>query len=57
MMNLFRIYIVRPYLIIRYFFHWATRTGSFGPGQQGISLRSPNYPAGRAFRRPCFAIM
>lgn len=33
MVNLFRIYIVRPYLVIRYFFHWATRTGSFGPSQ------------------------
>jgi len=33
MMNFFRIYIVRPYLVIRYFLHWATRTGSFGPGQ------------------------
>lgn len=32
-MNFFRLCIVRTYLPIRYFFHWATRTGSFGPGR------------------------
>ena len=33
MKHLFKFYIVRVYLAIRYFFHWATGTGSFGPGQ------------------------
>ena len=33
MKHLFKFYIVRVYLAIRYFLHWATGTGSFGPGQ------------------------
>ncbi|PIE62428.1 MAG: phytochelatin synthase [Desulfobacter postgatei] len=39
MMNFFRICIVRTYLIIRYLFHWMTRTGSFGPGQARYNTR------------------
>ena len=54
MMNLFRIYIVRPYLIIRYFFHWATRTGSFGPGQARHISSSSELSSGQSLQAALF---
>lgn len=41
MMNLFRFCIVRAYLGMRYFFHWMTRTGCFGPGRARYMPPSP----------------
>lgn len=54
MMNLFRIYIVRPYLIIRYFFHWVTRTGSFGPGQANHITSAPGLSQGTDLQATLF---
>jgi len=54
MMNLFRFYIVRLYLIIRYFFHWATRTGSFGPGQARHITWFPGRSGGQSLQAALF---
>ncbi len=53
-MNLFRIYILRPYLIIRYFLHWATRTGGFGPGQARHITPLPGLSQGSDLRAALF---
>lgn len=45
-MHRFRFYIVRPYLTIRFFFHWMTRTGSFGPGRARHITPSPGLSQG-----------
>jgi len=47
MMNLFRFYIIRTYLAIRYFFHRVTRTGSFGRGQAKHITLSPGLSNGQ----------
>ncbi|WP_020590168.1 phytochelatin synthase family protein [Desulfobacter curvatus] len=54
MMNLFRFCIVRTYLTLRYFFHWATRTGSFGPGQAKHMTPSPGLSKGQSLQAALF---
>ena len=46
MRTLFRFCFVRASLAIRYFFHWMTRTGSFGPGQARHITPSPELSKG-----------
>jgi len=54
MMNLFRFCIVRTYLTIRYFLHWATRTGSFGPEQARYITSSPGLSKGQSLQAALF---
>ncbi|NDY72273.1 phytochelatin synthase [Desulfobacter hydrogenophilus] len=54
MMNLFRFCIVRTYLTIRYFFHWVTRTGSFGPGQARSLTSPPELSKGQSLQAALF---
>nr|WP_320190900.1 phytochelatin synthase family protein [uncultured Desulfobacter sp.] len=53
-MNFFRVCIVRSYLIIRYFFHKATRTGSFGPGQASAVASSSGLSRGQSLQAALF---
>ena len=53
-MNLFRFCIVRTYLTIRYFLHWATRTGSFGPEQTRYITSSPGLSKGQSLQAALF---
>jgi len=54
MINLFRRYIVRTYLTIRYCFHLVTRTGSFGPGRARYITSSPGLSKGPPLRTALF---
>ena len=53
-MNFFRICIVRSYLVLRYFFHWVTRTGSFGPGLARPASSSFDIPRGQGLQAALF---
>ena len=54
MKHLFKFYIVRVYLTIRYVFHWATGTGSFGPGQARHIASSDERAKGQSLQAALF---
>lgn len=54
MINLLRFYIVRTYLVFRYFFHRVTRTGSFGPDQARHITSSPGLSSGQRLQTALF---
>lgn len=54
MMSFFKMFIVRTYLTIRYFFHWVTGTGSFGRGQAEHMTLSPELSKGSSLQAALF---